>query len=217
MSPSDDLDLYRKPLLGGFSRSLLKVASVLGFVAVSMLSCATHSANGGRLTTPAGFELYWRAEAFPLQVQIHPYFSEEEYQIMKRGAEVWNREVGLTVIEVLPRTPDFDDSYEHYGHIAFEPARLGRTSTGSKTFGSTRFSRVLGTLGELGYSRILIDFSILHLPETLESVTTHEIGHALGLAHDPNDYVSVMFPYNHGLTYYVQPADVQAIRRMMRE
>ena len=148
-----------------------------------------------------GRGIRWEKSRFPLQIVVDPTVSDWYMDVMY-AAYLWNIKTGLPLfaIPVLKSTEGLDDIY---GLILVREASVA-------SFPHTN----------LGYTFLgnIIDAPIYLPPGVPDSITArvavHELGHVLGLDHDPSNQTSVMYPTALTSEFGITDHDITVLREI---
>lgn len=130
--------------------------------------------------------------SLPIRLAIDESYPGEGEAVLK-AVRVWNGWLGTDVFYVTPVDPDV---VVQMGELSI----LGPAGRADHTrrFGKLKFTVTL--FGEEYANRV--------------SIVTHELGHVLGLAHDPGRHRSVMDPGGDWYMPWITDKDCVALRRM---
>lgn len=166
-----------------------------------------------------GHDVYWEYVAFPLVVAVPDNLPAKKEQVIKDAIANWNKAVGepVFVMEKLrPEHPILLEVHFEYKVIsmtyAYLPKRVKKNVLG------TCWRRMKVPATGAMYS------SICQIEKRLDPekqynkmviVTTHELGHVLGLAHDPSKE-SVMYGGSiRDSEGQLEQRDIDRVRRMV--
>ena len=176
--------------------------------------------DGGALFYVDGEPSRWRRTAFPITLRI-PVDQFEDYEAVALGDAIvaWEDAVGYQLFTVEWTTSNdpmiLGDNWE-LDTIIVNKRNLGKNGEGMKIYGLAwpipweLFNYFLLS------GRIELDYS-LRTHDQLERVFAHELGHMLGLAHDPDDQKSIMYNYTVvvGGEVFIQDPDVAFVRSQL--
>ena len=160
--------------------------------------------DGGQLIKNE-YESYWEAKYFPLTVYIDAGSPEYVIQGAKDAITMWNFRVGTDVL-----------SFEEMNFLENLPAGCGWIAaaqvTDQASSGLWRGVYKDGTSklcnGQVSVRNGVNDHNITKL-------FMHELGHAFGLAHDPGDRRSIMYPTVYtDFPQYIMPDDARSVLGM---
>jgi len=161
------------------------------------------------------FSRFWAARSFPVTLLLDSDIEESRRAEIILAAHTWNEEVGTNVFVI--ETTEISD-YIYYGDIIEEPGHR------EIFVRETELGRADGEDILLGLAhRIYVDDHltgcIIELDndlarESIYPVSLHELGHCLGLEHDPN-INSVMFEYVLRSSGDIEEEDLEFIRRQL--
>lgn len=181
-----------------------------------VIACAVAAPprNGGALRVGGGFN-HWDASAFPIPVRI----SVEETLEIRAGLllaiQRWNHDAEVPIFsyeEVEPGSRDLSYPVHTLGTVVVVRAAVRRSPIDPTIAINERVYRGYGTIIA---SRIRLDHTTG--PQSITEIFTHELGHALGLAHDVGDPGSIMYPIisTQRESFYIQDEDLRLIRIQM--
>lgn len=143
--------------------------------------------NQGLKTSLTGLPLYWALNQYPLTLVIRPEIPTELRTRIVMAANVWNLVVGYTIFEIGP-----DRLTELSSRNTIVITGPLSESFGDHTLGLTSLgANVMSGVIQHAQMELLTNLSG---PKAFQ-IALHELGHALGLAHDHEDPLSVMYPY----------------------
>jgi hypothetical protein len=147
-----------------------------------------------------GANFHWQSENFPIPVYIHPNMDTERQLGLLVAIDYWNEQVGSDVFVGMIAPLDWpmfeaNGFVPVRGYLSVEDGVLGLSSRGLQENGVAVVSLRTGhreLRGEIHSARITIG---THVSDWRESaaILVHELGHSLGLAHDGNDEMSLMY------------------------
>lgn len=151
------------------------------------------------------YEVYWEAKYFPLSVFVDKSMPDHVILGVYEAVEDWNTAAGIPVF--VPILVDFMERLpEGCGWIAAVYKDI-------ETDGLWRGVEKPGT-SKLCAGEVILDYGVLvgHSAK----LYTHELGHALGLAHDPGDKRSIMHPIVYSdYPQYIMPDDMVSVKEMV--
>lgn len=177
--------------------------------------------NGGTFIIEQGYELHWSQRSFPIPVLIDDRFHTDFQLLLLVGCELWNSEIGHA----------FDTSEQVFdcqtanlgGHQYLTEGDLAFVPSGSVVVSAIplppRFVAV--TLPDFTphgvVKRALVVFNQYQqsLDELIDAMV-HELGHVLGLAHDPATD-SVMYASTSETAWTIQALDLYHVYRQLQQ
>jgi len=154
--------------------------------------------NSDELIQFRGRGVAWSRYSLPLWIVIHPDL-EPWRHIIKQEANAWNARLGFPIFRLGSELPA---EHNQGSVVPFRPIWDQNPHT-RLYFGAQ--SNILASPVYLPHLR--------HLDPAIHSrVVAHELGHVLGLTHDADDPISLMYPQALPLDWAVQSDDVQALR-----
>ena len=183
--------------------------SLLLLTAISVPGCLKKKdaalLDGGH-TVKHEYESYWSPESFPIVVFISDTDPEEFVTGAVSAAKIWNLTLGLPVFET--HIVSFDEA---------APKGCGWITMAAKEdLGPAGFwtGRYYDGTSEICYGKIDIRSNVKE--KNITKIYIHELGHALGLAHDKGDKRSIMYPTVFtDYPQYIMPDDGHSIINMM--
>lgn len=162
--------------------------------------------DGGR-TIKNDYEAYWHSENFPIKVFIDSRDPVEFQESMEIAARVWNMSLGLQVFDT--ERVDFSNATitNTCGWVASQVVHDLETS------GLWHGEYYPGT-SEICFGQVSIQPNIKK--NNIIKIFMHELGHALGLAHDEGDKRSIMHPIVFSdYPQYIMPDDGHSVISMV--
>ena len=181
--------------------------STLFLVAVLIPGCMKNQKNaldGGRLIRNS-YETYWEAQYFPLPVFIDRNMPDHLIVGMYDAINTWNINTGVHVFTPVPV-----DLLEEL------PKGCGWVAAIEKDIPTSGLWRAVEKPGtsSLCAGEVSLDVGIIQ--GTSAKLWAHELGHALGLAHDHGDKRSIMYPIVFSdYPQYLMPDDLASVRNMV--
>jgi len=168
--------------------------------AVASDTCISDSSQA--LMNTKGFPLHHKTSSFPLIVYIDDSVPMNYRVAIQRAADTWNTLIGqevftfdITAREDFTIIPVISGDPANETALAYTKLRLIEVGT-----------------GRIASLMILVRSGLPYRIDTLERVLFHEFGHALGLAHDEHDPLSVMYPNITKSSLVVRNADIRYVR-----
>lgn len=161
--------------------------------------CLVHTEQA--LDADKGKPRHWYKSDFPIQLVPSGVVTKDEMSAVREAAMSWNVVAGFEVFTLEGKSKSLVPVF--FSKIAIAP---GKEIAG---FGPSSVDKD----GHINHALVLIDPDLKS--HVLDSVVTHELGHVLGLQHDPDNEFSIMHP--HGLGLVVWPDDAAYIKSENRE
>ena len=180
--------------------------SALLLIAVIVPGCLKRhnvALDGGN-TIKHDYESYWEPRYFPLLVHVDNTMPIETISSVNRAIDAWNYRAGATIL--VPISVDFDESL---------PSGCGWIAAVQKELDTSGLWRGIYKPG----TSKMCHGEVSVRPEIRKSNMTklwmHELGHALGLAHDHGDRRSIMYPVVYtDFPQYIMPDDAISVLQM---
>lgn len=185
------------------------------FLFIFIFSCTANpvSLDEGLLEDSSGNEIGWQADKFPIKLFVDDRLDMRDATTVASAALFWNRVVGRKLFSLY-----------FWDLSTPAPSMCGWASVEFKSvFGVSPPPPAPGRYGYTSFSlsdgQNLCSVSVFvdnRLPSELtRTVMIHELGHVLGLAHDP-DKRSIMYSKinKKPKAKYVQIEDIETIRKM---
>jgi hypothetical protein len=152
-------------------------------------------------------EAYWESKYFPLPVYVDKNMPNHIIVGIYEATDVWNTRTGVNVF-----TPILVDFMEEL------PSGCGWLAAVQQTYDNDKDGYWRGIEKPGSSSICLGEVSIRHgtVHAYAAKLWIHELGHALGLAHDHGDRRSIMYPTVYSdFPQYVMPDDASSVRTMV--
>lgn len=171
-------------------------------------SCTASLYNTQYLHGVCGAPIHWQDNDFPIQIYVAEDLPPERQGALQSAVLHWNEAAGLTVFTVVGYS-----TTARQGRIIVQsydlPDDLPSMEDDEWTVGLTRNVTSNELTGHIEYSIVSIDYKT---PDwQAEIVFAHELGHALGLAHDMSTS-SVMYRRASQSAGYIEPDDITFVR-----
>lgn len=161
--------------------------------------------DGGHLVKNNS-EAYWEADDFPIQLYIDEGAPNYVIEATILAAEIWNTKTDRDVFDY-----DIIDFYADLptgcGWVAVVHSKVAQYDGIWRGIQKEESSAVC-------HGQITLRNGLNQ--ETMYKIVVHELGHALGLAHDPGDNRSIMYPSVFtDKRQYLMPDDINRVIKMV--
>lgn len=152
------------------------------------------------MQSPLGMPLNWSPQQFPLLLVLDPAAGAWGPEVYV-AAQFWNSLMQSEVFLFIPGV-----GTELFGDRTLSVVPVRAAPPGRFPYTAYGYDAETGAIGS----------TAIYLPpdapaEIRFRTVIHELGHVLGLAHDPRDEYSVMFPYAVFGPFRVTAHDIQAV------
>ena len=154
--------------------------------------------------------LHWDAKEFPLTLLVDFRLTTRERMILDEAVTTWNRVLGFTAFQISPIIVGgkLSKLYSLPFKGPFIPITYIDDNVGAadNTAGITSLSSLTAHINN---AIVLIKPK---LGSILRTVIIHELGHVLGLGHDPNNALSIMHPVAYEFNLFFELEDIYYVR-----
>lgn len=163
----------------------------LAVLIACLVCCVAVPPTTGGVLSHSQCSLRWQAQSFPLEVVVDRRFSSEQQDALQEAILDWNEAVGSDVF-TLQREIDWWDSEIQNPHTNTIYVLLADIPDDPPS--------VIQGLSIVHDDSCYIDRALVFFDVAVPDgdamlVFMHELGHTLGLAHDPDWQPSIMYPY----------------------
>lgn len=146
----------------------------------------------------------WQSNEFPLEIVVDRRFSPEQQQALQEAVVTWNSAVGASVFEITREVNWYDTEVwaRHDGTIYVILNDLPAPWLGICAL----------DWHDCASHNALIGFDVASPAWGATLIFEHELGHALGLAHDFSWRPSIMFPYVLDSGARIMADDINVVR-----
>lgn len=173
-----------------------------------LLGGCAHALPVGAADTGPGFKVssgVWvQFISRPVRVYCSGELLDVYANICSRAVDEWNRLLKLP----RPLLELSFDPVETEIYVAGVP-RLSHPGTKEPLYALTTFTAD-DIFGWVAFASIAFDMEIAN--DEPHRTMMHELGHALGLRHDDNDRMSLMYPYMANTPWHVTSEDIEHLR-----
>jgi len=154
-----------------------------------------------------GYEAYWAEESFPIVVVVYENDPEDFQAAVLDAIDVWNQTVGVQVFTPV--------RMNYLNQVPTGCGWIATIAVDELEFAGYWTGKFVGQTSQLCKGQISILKNVK--PSNVFKVYVHELGHALGLAHDPGDKRSIMYPTVYtNAPQFIMPDDTLAVWTMTR-
>jgi hypothetical protein len=150
--------------------------------------------DGGSFTRN-NLEAYWEPDSFPVEILIDTSMDMNAQMSVLDAVEQWNSEVGrdlfVPVSYIAGTTPTRQCGWIIIAQIDIQ----GEPFNTPENWDAFHQGSFKGSSSKFCGGLIVFDQDLNNRPEWLAPIAVHELGHGLGLAHDPGDPRSIMYPH----------------------